>query len=463
MSKIKDDKLPPTFGEEIKKLAKLSAIDYDRVRKLKAKEFNIQLKTLDAEVRKAKGEKEQDLQGGGILFPKTEPWPDEVNGAEVLDAIAKRVGQYVALPAGADSAIALWCAHAHIFDEFMCSPRLNIKAPSAGCGKTTLRDVTGEFVPRALPTENLTSAVLFRLVEEHTPTILADEYDAWMRVDGELRGLFNASHRRGGFVLRCVGDDNDVRRFKTFAPVVLSGIGKLPATLIDRSIIIELTKAKPGEVSMRYDIRRNAVERELLRKLVRWTNDIRKIVPQDPALPESASNRVADNWRPLFAIAEGAGGKWPERCAKAFELLTGEGDEADNIGVELLRDIRCVWQDEKLECSTVFHVEIEEEAPQKKMKSYRPSGAKKIFTQNLIDALQAIEESPWKEAKEGKEIDDRWLSRKLKEFKIKSKQIRIGEKTKKGFELKDFEEAFERYLLPQPEIAENEPRLEVVA
>jgi hypothetical protein len=43
-------------------------------------------------------------------------------------------------------------------------------------------------------------------------------------------------------------------------------------------------------------------------------------------LPPSAFNRLADNWRPLFAIAETAGGDWPRRAADAFTKLTGKED-----------------------------------------------------------------------------------------------------------------------------------------
>jgi len=134
-------------------------------------------------------------------------------------------------------------------------------------------------------------------------------------------------------VHRCEGDDNQVRSFRAFAPVVLCGIGSLPGTLADRSIVVKLARAKQGEIQARFDDRRNEVERELLRKLARWTGDIREAVEQaDPILPEAASNRVADNWRPLFALAEAAGGKWVSRCAKAFELLTGtDSNETENV------------------------------------------------------------------------------------------------------------------------------------
>ena len=77
---------------------------------------------------------------------------------------------------------------------------------------------------------------------------MADEYDSWLRDDQELRGLFNAGHRRGGQALRCEGDNHEVRAFRVFGPAVLCGIGALPGTLHDRSIVIRLERAKPGEI-----------------------------------------------------------------------------------------------------------------------------------------------------------------------------------------------------------------------
>src|SRR5438045_2040209 len=38
-------------------------------------------------------------------------------------------------------------------------------------------------------------------------------------------------------------------------------------------------------------------------------------------MPPSAYNRLADNWRPLFAIAQTAGGDWPRRALEAFNQL----------------------------------------------------------------------------------------------------------------------------------------------
>src|SRR5262249_46329081 len=138
------------------------------------------------------------LQGQALKLGHVEPWPQPAEGAAVLNEIAERIKRYVVLPDFTADVIALWCAHTHCFEAFLCSPRLNVTSPARRCGKTTLRDVIAQFVPRAVRTENLTTAVLFRLVDAHRPVVLADEYDKWLRDKEELCSLLNAGHRRGG-------------------------------------------------------------------------------------------------------------------------------------------------------------------------------------------------------------------------------------------------------------------------
>ncbi len=361
------------------------------------------------------------LQGSAVNLPDVELWPEAVNGADTLSQIADTFARYVALPDGAADALALWVAHTHVFKAFLCSPRLNINSPEKRCGKTTLRDVIALFVPRPLLMENLSVAVLFRLVDAYAPTILADEYDAWLKDNEELRGLLNSGHRRGGQAFRCVGDNNEVRGFQVHAPAVLCGIGSLPGTLYDRSIVIRLERAKPGEVAARFDSRRTVHETELCRKLARWSADnLIRLESADPVLPVGAFNRVADNWRPLFAIAETAGGDWPHRAADAFAKLTSQEDaDAQGPGVMLLADIQQVF--------------IE-------------NHAERMFSKSLVEALCAMSDRPWPEAHKGKSISEAWLARRLHAFGISSRTLRIGDQRAKGYELADFKEAFDRYL-----------------
>ncbi len=412
------------FTDTYLQLAKLPLAEYDRQRKTEAKRLGIRAGTLDAEVaRRRETTTDANMQGQAVELADLELWPSPVDGAKVLAEIGETITKYVVLPGGAIDFLPLWVAHAHACTAFLHSPRLNIQSPEKRCGKTTLRDVLATLVPRPLATENLSTAVLFRLINKHQPTVLADEYDAWLHDNEELRGLLNAGHKRGARAYRCEGENNEVRGFNVFAPVVLAGIGNLPGTLHDRSIVVKLVRAKPGEVKAGFDSRRTQAETELCRKLARWCADnAKQIEASDPTLPGGAFNRLADNWRPLFAIAEIAGADWPQRLARAFALLTTQEDaDANGIGAMLLADIQAAFKD---------------------------AAADRMFSKSLVECLVAMSDRPWNEirGKTQKPITENWLAHRLRGFGVSPKTLRIVSDRAKGYELRDLTEAFERYL-----------------
>lgn len=430
--KIDATSSPPDAEQKIIQLATLSPLQYEKVRKAEAQRLNFRPSILDELVEAKRPQKrESELQGHAVALSDIEFWPHPVNGAGVLNEMANVFSRYVALRPGAPDTLALWCPHAHAVKAFLCSPRLNISSPDRGCGKTTLRDVLSLFVPRPIPTENMSVAVLFRLVDGYAPTILADEYDSWLRDNEELRGLLNAGHRRGAMVYRCEGDANEVRGFRAYAPAVLCGIGTLTVTLHERSIVIRLERAKLGELQARFDSRRTQNEQNLCRQLARWCADnFVRLESADPTLPDGVFNRLADNWRPLFAVAEIAGGDWPRRCAEAFaKLATYQEAETESLGVLLLGDIR------QLLGGVYSDSEDELIGPDER-----------IFSKDLVERLRAMNDRPWPEAQRGRPITERWLARLLGRFGIHPKTLRIGSDRAKGYEARDFEEVFERYV-----------------
>lgn len=416
--------------QNIRELAALTPIQYDKIRESEAKALGVRSSTLDAEVKKARGGGASDAGGTAVLFEDLAPWPEPVDGAAALNRTAEIILEYIVTSKEAATAVALWIASSHAFNAFLHSPRLNITAPERGCGKTAFLDVIAALTPKALRVENITTAALFRIIEKYEPTLLIDEYDSFLKDNEELRGALNAGHKRGGVVPRCEGDQNEVRLYKTFAPVALAGIRGLPGTLHDRSIIIRLTRAKKEELRERFDSRKTQSEKILQRQLARWTADnIRALESCDPVLPEAAFNRIADNWRPLFAVAEIAGGGWPLKAVEAFRVLTADPCGNDGAAVQLLADIRALFD---------------------------AAGVDRMASARLCVQLAVMEDAPWAEWHHGKPITTRQLSLMLRGFSVVPGTIRTGDGTAKGYYTEAFIDAFERYL-PKRSVTPSQP------
>lgn len=412
--------MPESHDEAIERLAALPEIEYERARKEEAKKLGIRAAVLDKQVKVVwSNGSNNDL----ALFDP-EPWPVEVVGADLLDGIVIALRRYVVMPKHTAEAAALWVVHCHCFECFQHTPRLAVAAPQKQCGKTTLLDVIGQIVPRPMSTENLSVAVLFRAIEKFRPTVLADEVDTYLRNNDELRGILNSGHRRGGTVLRCEGDDHEVKSFKTFAPVATGGIGRLPGTLEDRSICITLQRRKPSEPIVNFRSDRVDHLYDLASQAARWaddhTVDLRNV---DPDIPTGLYNRVADNWRPLLAIADTACGDWAKKARDAALQLSGSTEDDDSAGVKLLTDIRTIF-----ETRTTIS----------------------IASADLVVDLVDMDDRPWPEWRHDKPITTVQVSRLLKPFGINSTTIRADGHTRplKGYKRAAFDEAFARYLPP---------------
>jgi hypothetical protein len=281
---------------EISRLASLPRIQYERERIAAAERLHIRPAILDAEVKAARPH-ETKGQGRTFELEKIEPWEQPVDGAVLLGEICTTIRRYIVLPDESIGALALWALHTHCFDCFGHSPRAAITSPEKGCGKTTTLDVLSALVAGPLPTSNATVSAIFRTVELSAPTLLIDEADTFLKENDELRGILNTGHRRGGQVIRTVGDDHEPRLFSTWAPAAIAMIGRLPDTLNDRSVVISLRRRKPSEKIESFRADRADHLKILQRKMARWARDhSQALAASEPDMGELA-NRVADNWR----------------------------------------------------------------------------------------------------------------------------------------------------------------------
>jgi len=365
--------------------------------------------------------------GSRITLADPEPWPEPVDGADLLAKLVRTFCRFLGLPEWAPVALALWTLHAHAHDASDVSPLLALTSPEKRCGKTTALHVLWALVPRPLPASNVTAAALYRAVERFRPTLLVDEADTFLRDREELRGVLNGGHSRAmAGVVRTVGDDHEARVFSTWAPKAVALIGDLPDTLADRSVIVPMRRRHPDEEVERLRLDRLGELDPLRRMGWRWAQDHAEALRSaDPEVPGDLHDRAADNWRPLLAVADLAGGEWPERARKAARALSGLDDGDDgSIRTLLLRDLRSLFEDR---------------------------GVDRLPSQEIADHLETMEERPWGEwGRTRKPITPHGLARLLNPFGVRPKVVKMPDgSTPRGYLREELVEPWRRYLPPE--------------
>lgn len=359
-------------------------------------------------------------------------------GSDVLDLMDEFVARYLALPdEHARHTLVLWCAHTWLMDCWEHTPRLLLTSPEAGCGKTRSLVIAGQLVPRPDHVADLTPAAFYHSIDEALelkggrPTVLFDEFDTvFGTADGggrtrneDMRRLINGGHDRNETVSRKIG--KRTKRFQIFAAMALAGkmtVADVPATIRTRAIVIPMQRRLPGEKIERWTRREGAAEAEPIRWMLQcWAELVHSraadyVGPDRPALPTDVEDRDADVWEPVLAVAELAGGHWPERArVAAVTAVTAAGMKAaSSPGLELLAGIRAVFDELKVDA---------------------------IHTVDLLSELATMDPR-WRR------LDGKKLAAMLHNYGMfeTNKGQRIGENVAKGYRREYFSDTWARYL-----------------
>ena len=271
-------------------------------------------------------------QGRPVVWEDPEPWPVPVDGAALLDDIKRVVEHYASLPAGGAVAVALWALYTWAFEAFGVSPNLMLTAPERESGKTRVTELLSWMVRRAKPVSDASAAAIIRGIERDGPTLLFDEAQSFLKrkADDPIRGILLASFtRRFAYVERVEGDGHEVRAFSTFTPKAMNGrnLARVDDMLTSRSIVLAMTRAPRWLPELRAD--RDPVGVELRQRCARWANDnAPELREADPDMGERIG-RLAQVWRPLFAVADAAGGDWPALARSAAGVLEASAASRD--------------------------------------------------------------------------------------------------------------------------------------
>jgi hypothetical protein len=355
-----------------------------------------------------------------------------LNAAELLDAVHAFLARFVAYPSDdAHVAHTLWVAHCHCMDSWESTPRIAFLSPEPGSGKTRALEISELLVPHPVEAVNVTPAYLFRKVAspEGRPTILFDEIDTVFgpkaRDNEEIRGLLNAGHRRGAVAGRCVvrGKIVETEEIPAYCAVALAGIGDLPDTILTRSVIVRMRRRAPDERIEPYRRRVHSAEGEALRdRLAGWAETVADgLTDAWPTMPDGITDRDADVWEPLLAIADAAGGDWPARArVTAVTLVTDSKRGTPSLGIRLLSDLREVF-----------------------------GGHEAMTTESILAALHDMIEAPWGDLR-GKPLNDRGLATRLRRYDVAPKLVRVGGVVARGYTRESLYDAWQRYLPPTP-------------
>ena len=246
----------------------------------------------------------------------------------LLEDVRAFICRYVVLsPAQAD-AVALWVLHTHSFDAAETTPYLEISSAEKQSGKTRLLETLELLVANPWLTGRVSISALARKVHADQPTLLLDESDALFGGDKahseELRGILNSGFRRGGKCTINVPTGQNgwtPTDFSVFCAKAIAGLGTLPDTLASRSIPIRLRRRRNDEEVEKFRYRgakelAQPLRERLERVMPPCVEALVEITDAGPSMPPGLSDRSEDVWEPLMAIADLAGGDWPQRAAR---------------------------------------------------------------------------------------------------------------------------------------------------
>jgi hypothetical protein len=430
----------PSSAEESAVTAPTTRMVTGKVKHKQARKPNVKVATPNQ--RAEQPERPQWAPGiGDPAHWTVEPSSDTVNGAELLDLIAVEFEQYVVLPLYSIIALTLWVAHTYVVDAGDISPILAVTSPTKRCGKTTLLKILAWLAFRTVFVSNISASSIFRYVDAKQPTLLIDEGDTFLIGNDQMRGTLNAGHARGGaYVMRTQG--NSVVRFSTWAAKAIALIGALPTTLADRSICVSMQRKKDSEQRARYRDRDCQAFQALRSNALRWADDnFKALVDSDPQIPAALNDRAADNWRPLIAIADLAGGKWPDAARRSAVALSATTED-DSTEIRLLSDLQWLFEGKP------------EVHDGKFQRAYPPTD--KLFSQTIVDELNKMETSPWGAWRRGTGFTKRDLAKALKGYGAVPESVRIGSMTAKGYYKAKLADAFARYLPPSMNVTASQ-------
>ncbi len=375
----------------------------------------------------------------------------------VIQETARFLTDYIVLPLYTSVVIASWVAAAWLSDAWDRFPHLYIYSPEKRCGKTRLLEALNLIVPAPIFTSSISPPALYRSIEsgldsssgnikvkakKRPPTLLLDEAQSLKRVGSEsgevFKELLNAGIEKESKVYRCGSKSKDFKPegFRIYCPKVVAMIGEPEGVLADRSLLIEMRRKTEEDIVEHFRSREVRPRAQALRdRLEQWAKENEEAASEvyhsmvEPL--DIANDRMADLLMPLQTVLilddfsrDGSGEATEELgILSAYAVGLEERDkreESQTWELRLLTACRAIFDGEG---DTAF-----------------------IPTADLIASLVSRVEEPWHRWNHGQGMTDDALAKLLRRYDIRPAHDRT--KTKRGYYVSDFQDAFKRYVIP---------------
>jgi hypothetical protein len=377
-------------------------------------------------------------------------------GAGVFDRIDAFLRRFISYPdEHARHAHALWIGHTWLMECWQATPRLLFISPEAASGKTRALWTTKHLVPfpdggvDEPPSGEVTPAYMFHAIDEAMnnrgddapgrPTLVLDELDTVFGPEAaggldkqRMRRIINQGHHRDATFSQKAR--RGTKRYPVYAAMALGGklaLHEVPGTIRTRSIIVRMQRRDPAtEPLERWNHRVHPGEAAALRDLLElWTEFVyahaETYLPERPA---GIEDRDADVWEPLLAVADLAGGRWPELArVTAVTAVTALGVKTEpGEGMLLLWQIKAIFEAQKTD---------------------------RLLTRDLLAKLQKSGQFQWAAPTQQAAIK---MSKLLSDYGVAvPTTLRVGAERGKGYEIGVFAEAWRRYP-PPPDDKEDD-------
>jgi len=339
---------------------------------------------------------------------------DPAEVAQLLEDVRGVFAKFIVLDEHQLDTLALWTAHTYTYRSFDVTPYLAIMSPVMRSGKTNLLTVFEQLAYEPLKILHTTTAGLYNTINDLRPTMLFDEMDM-QKLSRTAKGILNGGYKTGAFIT--IQEGRRRRVLHTYCPKAFASIGRaLTPTLSDRSIEIHMRRKLPSEVVEPFNtVALAEAAGDVPDRLSNFRADF-ILGTDEPEYPPVLNDRERELWRPLFHIAALAGDGWTTRAWNACLALTRStrNEEVDPT-VELLADIRKAFGQRE-----------------------------RLFSEELLNRIRNLEEPAYTGPATNSKTA---LADALAPFQVFPRTVRIGTQTKRGYQRRQFDDSFARYIV----------------